>query len=213
MNSEISDLRKHAHKIAKSGKPARMVWAELKSWASVKGPLAMKAAIMEFVHTYHGSSEIVALMPELMASTTLTPKEQDRILRFTEQKFERPSVDFIPKVSPPVLALQLNPRTRSSLVYTELNQDPRQNIFIMKEQSRAMLMRPKAFEGRWDGVPREEIQTYSMALDKKRTHGEKLVTHLVEHIRSHGASHVKQVTKARKKTHTKKKTLKKSRKR
>jgi hypothetical protein len=64
------DLALQARQIAKSGMPPRAAWSELKSWASGKGPLALRSAAMEFISVYGRSPEAQLLMPEVMRSSS-----------------------------------------------------------------------------------------------------------------------------------------------
>ncbi|MFH1520105.1 MAG: hypothetical protein ABID61_00515 [Candidatus Micrarchaeota archaeon] len=198
MNKEnLSDLRRQAQKITVTGKPAKMVWSELSNWASNKGPLAMKSAVIEFVNAYRGSSEISVLMPELMRSHIFSPYEQKALIELAGpnpglSEF-RPEITLRPKplmpvtTSKPELALSLNPKTGSSLLRSEFTNDPRESIFLLKERTQISFNRPKMTEGRPQKFDMPTLQSHSMVFDSKASHGEVLIRNLVEHMKSHSA--------------------------
>ncbi len=72
------ELKQEARSIASSGKGARLVWAELRQWASKRGPAAMKSAVMEFLGEYGGSPEAACVMPELLRSSSHVFSSQER---------------------------------------------------------------------------------------------------------------------------------------
>src|SRR5574337_1170726 len=70
MQNTPLDLASQARQIARSGMPARAAWGELKSWASDKGPMALRSAAMEFISVYGRNPEAALLMPEVMRSSS-----------------------------------------------------------------------------------------------------------------------------------------------
>jgi hypothetical protein len=72
------ELRNEARSIASSGKGARLVWADLKQWASKRGPAAMKSAVMEFLGEYGGTPEAAYVMPEILRNTSHVFSREER---------------------------------------------------------------------------------------------------------------------------------------
>ncbi|VVC03400.1 Uncharacterised protein [Candidatus Bilamarchaeum dharawalense] len=208
----FSEFKKQAHKITKTGKPAKIVWTELKTWASTKGPMAMKAAVMEFVHSYHGSSEMSILLPELMRSTTFSPYEQKALIQLADHKVSilENNLSITPKtmLPGPSLSIQLDPKAKNSVLRSDFTSDPRQDIFVMKEKSQVLFARPKMLERESPKFDHTGIQSYSMAFDRK-SHGEHLVRNLTSNIQSHGLDAEAQVLQIPRKIKAKRKIVRK----
>lgn len=199
MNTEnLTDFRRQAQKITLTGKPAKMVWSELNNWASCRGPLAMKSAVIEFVNAYRGSSELSVLMPELMRSHIFSPYEKKAFVELAEHKVNlteyQPDISLRPKLfmpaatSKPELALFLNPKTGSSILRSEFTIDPREAIFSFKEKTQISFNRPNLPERKLQNqFDLSILQSHSLAFDSKASHGEVLLRNLVEHVKSHNA--------------------------
>lgn len=110
------DLRNEARAIASGGKGAMSTWAELKQWASKRGPLAMKSAMMEFLGTYGGTPEAAYVMPELMrnATTMFSPSERGELVRLSMRKNAVPDIRA-PAKTASVKTMLPGPSERSSL--------------------------------------------------------------------------------------------------
>lgn len=82
MNDNPANLRQQAHDIASKAKSARSAWSELKTWASGKGPLAMKSAADEFMATHARSPEAAIIIPEVLQSASfgMSPMERQGLL-------------------------------------------------------------------------------------------------------------------------------------
>ncbi|MFH1785852.1 MAG: hypothetical protein ABH842_05475 [Candidatus Micrarchaeota archaeon] len=193
----LADFRKDAHKITKSGKPAKITWSELRNWASAKGPVAMKAAIMEFVHSYRNSSDLGALMPELMKSATFSPYEQKALIQIASYKpelIEKQDSSY-QKIIRPQTYFQLDPKDRTLSAKPQFTNDPRLDIFLMREKNQALLSKPNMFEGRWEGVKKPKFQAHSM----DKSSGEHVLRRLVENIQSHSSNGIEPKKKLTKK--------------
>ena len=194
----LADLRHQAQKITESGKPAKIVWSELRTWASNRGPLAIKSAVMEFITSYHGSSELAVLLPELIRSSTFSPYEQKALVELANHKVSLIGNSMAPTLSArpllptsssrPDLALFLNPRAKTSLLHSEFGSDPRNAIFALKEKTQISVTRPKMAEGRnqHQNFDPSTLQSYSMAFDSRGiSSGESLLSNLTGNLRSH----------------------------
>jgi len=82
MRTDPESIRNEAHSIISGKMDARQAWSELRQWASGRGPLAMKSAMMEFLEAYGGTPEAACIMPEIMrnASFILSPQERVGIM-------------------------------------------------------------------------------------------------------------------------------------
>lgn len=221
MNKEnLADFRQQAHRITMTGKPAKMVWSELNNWASKKGPLAMKSAVIEFVNAYRGSSDLSVLMPELMRSHTFSPYEKKAFIELAGHKLNltesqqtqlRPNLLMPVSISKPDLALFLNPKSGGSVLRSEFTQDPRDSIFSFKEK--ISFDKPKMVEGRLNQFNPDTIQSHSMPFES--SNGLSLLRNLVENVKSQNALPipkltVKRATKVAVKSKPKKLVVKKS---
>jgi hypothetical protein len=99
-----ADLALQARQIAKSGMPPMAAWGELSSWASGKGPVALRSAAMEFISVYGRTPEAQRIMPEVMRSSSgfapLPPRPS--IFEFRspvkpELRMPKPGLNFEPK--------------------------------------------------------------------------------------------------------------------
>lgn len=121
------DLRKEARTIAAGGKGARQAWADLRQWASKRGPAASKCAMMEFLSAYGGTPEAAFVMPEIMrsASTVFSPDERTELIGLASKKPAfNDSKPLLPPIGPkpsmpiasarPSLALSFKPSVRES---------------------------------------------------------------------------------------------------
>lgn len=110
------DLRNEARAIASGGKGAMSTWAELKQWASKRGPLAMKSAMMEFLGAYGGTPEAAYVMPELMrsATTMFSPSERGELVKLAMRRNTVPDIRAPPRAVSAKTMLQ-GPSERPSL--------------------------------------------------------------------------------------------------
>lgn len=69
----FATLRDEARSMAARSREPGRAWSELSSWASGKGPAAMKAAIMGFLETYGSRPESVAILPEVTRAAAMLP--------------------------------------------------------------------------------------------------------------------------------------------
>lgn len=91
MSSNPKDMWKKAEEIAKSRKSALEIWTELKSWAvKEKEPVAMKAAIFEFLALHGTNPEAAPLLPEIFRdashiSSSLPKKEKELLIELADK--------------------------------------------------------------------------------------------------------------------------------
>ena len=82
-------LREEARSFASDKKGPREVWSALKSWASDRGPVAVKAAVFEFLERYGTRPEAVPVFPEVLQqaseiSPSLKGKERKHLVELAD---------------------------------------------------------------------------------------------------------------------------------
>ncbi|NYZ74431.1 hypothetical protein H0O00_04775 [Candidatus Micrarchaeota archaeon] len=118
MNDNPANLRQQARAIASKAKSATSAWSELKTWATGKGPLAMKSAAEEFMAVHGRSPEAAILLPEAMhsASWGMSPAQRQDLLIG-----QRPS-SMLDRSSP----TQFNPREPKEMLPLSIFFRPKQ---------------------------------------------------------------------------------------
>src|SRR5512143_819107 len=185
-------LRKQARAIAARGNDPNESWSELRSWASGKGPLAMKSAIIEFISAHGTSPEAALLMPRLMNDQTLFPLERKEALALSKhgpQMHGAQAERLKPKFSAPSgRSIALRPddsfRPVFSLPSPSDHAAMRDMHLTIRENTRISLERPAPTAlatPRFDPAKSPDSVVMSAGMHK----GEHLVHSLVEKLKSH----------------------------
>ncbi len=175
-------LRKQARSIAAGSRPAE-AWSELRMWASGKGPLAMKSAMIEFISAHGRSPEAALLMPRIMRDKSLSPAERKEMLSLGFRSELDPQHPLVkPRFEGPKSAFMLSPQPRPSLGHDPA--DPRQMHLAMRENAIPSLKLP-APGLRFDASKSPDSHVFSAASHK----GERLIHNLVERMRGHAQEH------------------------
>jgi hypothetical protein len=96
--SDGTDFMAQARSLASGTREPYIAWSYLKRWATGKGPVAMKAAMVCFLEQHGSRPESAAIMPEIMRSATMmAPPERKEILEFANQSFSTTSGFSQPK--------------------------------------------------------------------------------------------------------------------
>ncbi|HSB46586.1 MAG TPA: hypothetical protein VLD37_01125 [Candidatus Bilamarchaeum sp.] len=163
------DLALQARQIARSGMPARAAWGELKSWASDKGPVALRSAAMEFISVYGRNPEAQLLMPEVMRSSSgFSPlPHRQSVFDFRaplkpELKAARPALNFEPKFTAKAPIDQIQIKT------------------ALEMPKRPVMGEPAHFDSS------KSPDTYVLSASK----GHNIVSSLIHRVRSHASDAV-----------------------
>ena len=181
-----------ARAIAARGDDPNSSWSLLRSWASGKGPLAMKSAIIEFISAHGTSPEAALLMPRLMNDQTLSPLERKEALALSKhgpQMHGAQAESLKPKFSAPSgKSIALRPddsfRPVFSLPSPSDHAAMRAMHLTIRENTRISLERPapRGLETpRFDPSKSPDSVVMNAGMHK----GEHLVHSLVEKLRSH----------------------------
>ncbi len=181
------NLRRQARAIAARGNDANVSWSELRSWASGKGPVAMKSAMIEFISAHGSSPEAALLMPRLMSDQSLSAIERKELLSFSKQTVQpRPGFEALkprlsaPSGKPSALRPAEMPR-HFQLPSPADHADVRELHLLIREKTKMSLL-PKPLETpRFDSTRSPDSVVMSAGMHK----GEHLVHSLVEKLRSH----------------------------
>ncbi len=174
-------LRKQAHSIASSARRPDEAWSELRIWASGKGPLASKFAMIEFVSLHGSSPEAALLIPQLMRDKSLSSAERKEMLSMGfRSEIEPNGVSVRPKLDAPKTASALAPRAQVQLQRDF--HDPREMHLALREQAVPALQLP-ARSARFDASRSPDSHVFSAGSHK----GERLIRNLVEKMRGHSA--------------------------
>ncbi|MBU0531989.1 hypothetical protein KKB44_00685 [Candidatus Micrarchaeota archaeon] len=184
-----------AGKIAKSGKTTYEVWTELKSWAiKANDPLAMKAAVFEFLAVHGTRPEAAPLLPEIMRdaahiSPTLPEEEKKRLIELTNNvslALKAPPTLMLEPIKPtlpvagnrpaPILSFNLNQENILTPLTpaTDIDGLIKARDTLLKVNENVLTM----------NVPQKHAMNASMASDK----GEELIQSLIEKLQSHSAN-------------------------
>ena len=192
--SNSDTLRSAARQIASSGTNPRAIWGELQKWSSVRGPLAVKCAMIEFVSIHGTNPEAAVILPELLRSQILSPIEKNDLLARSHlsnqtspnlMNTQRSSLTPKMATGSEKLSLSLRPQDQirfnsftplsPSMDHSRLRDMP---LRIHESMGRQLL--PPFSANR----PTENNPQRSTALGAN--HGEHLVRSLVERVRAHG---------------------------
>ncbi len=170
-------LRKQAHSIAASARRPDEAWSELRIWASGKGPLALKSAMIEFISVHGTSPEAALLMPQLLRDRSLSSLERKEMLSMQSEL--EPKADLIrPRLEAPKAAFL------SAVSHPHANHnDVRDMHLVLRERALPTLGMPKA--SRFDASKSPDSHTFSIGMHR----GERLVRNLVEKMKGHAAEH------------------------
>jgi hypothetical protein len=186
------NLRRQARALAAKGNGANEAWSDLRSWASGKGPLAMKSAMIEFVSLHGRSPEAALLMPQLLNDRSLSEPERKEILGLAKRlpslrsgTSERLAPVFsapLPRPTP-----THNSREPHQAFTLPLSRDPsamRDVHLVIRERARLSLERPslQSLETpRFDASKSPDTFVMGAGMHK----GEHLVRSLVDKLRGH----------------------------
>jgi hypothetical protein len=85
---ERTDFMSQARMLASGTREPHIAWSYLKRWATGKGPLAMKAAMIGFLEQHGSRPESAAIIPEMMAFTSqISPPERKDIIEFANRSY------------------------------------------------------------------------------------------------------------------------------
>jgi hypothetical protein len=206
MRTDPDSLKKEAHAIASAGKSALQTWHELRSWASARGPLAMKSAMMEFLGAYGGTPDAAYVMPEVMrnASSFLSPQERVGVMHAAlsrprpGQMRQHPMLagqkpgqgpGLMPRIGRPDAALAFRPARppqspplgRLEPLVPAHDHAYLRNIHVMsRDRLETALPKPPARKQAFASAVRP-------AAREMPAHGERIVTSLISKLRSHAA--------------------------
>lgn len=182
-------LRRQARTIASRGDDPNASWSELRSWASGKGPVAMKSAMIEFISLHGASPEAALLMPRLMSDQSLSAVERKEVLALSKQTLQpRPGMEALkPRLGLPAgkgVLRAAEPFRPFHLPSPGADGDARELHLQIREKARLSLhpLSPKPPEiPRFDPTKSPDSVAMGAAMHK----GEHLVHSLVEKLRGH----------------------------
>src|SRR5271157_4779141 len=203
---EGSDFISQARTLAAGTREPYIAWSYLKRWASGKGPLAMKAAMMGFLEQHGSKPESAAILPEIIRNASmLPPSERNSITEITNQSFssiagfKQPMAASLPfaqrmnTVSKPqfssVFKLKQSPVPHSAdgRFDTDSMTSMRDEVFRMNEAviQAGKLPAPKNAEIQQShhNISRE---SFAPALGAQKSHA--IMSSLIDRVRSHGYS-------------------------
>ncbi len=199
MTDNPANMRQQARGIA-SNKSARAAWSELKSWASGKGPIAMKSAADEFIAIHGRSPEAAILLPEVLhsASWGMSPMERHGMLagHRPSPMLGRPSpTQFNPREPKEMLPLSIlfRPKQKDdaprlgAMIPLDSQHDP---VYLKDAQFRmrgsADLTLPKPFPGPQQKSFDPAKSPDSFHMGAQASSGGELLRNLVHNMRTHG---------------------------
>jgi len=209
---EGSDFISQARTLAAGTREPYIAWSYLKRWATGKGPLAMKAAMMGFLEQHGSKPESAAILPEIIRNASmLPPSERNSITEFTNQSFssiagfKQPFSKQLPfaqrmNISKPQFssAFKLRespvPHSAAGRFDTDHMTSMRDDVFRMNEAviQAGKLPAPKSVEVQQShhNISRE---SFGPMLGAQKSHA--LVSSLIDRVRLHGRSEFHTLTK------------------